>query len=517
MAISLPVADPTIQPNNVRPLMSSPDILGEIDAAHASLSPPAQDAIAQAHGMVGLQPPAAPAMPSPALKPPPLATMGATPSLGAARPVAPPTPSATAHTAELARLTAPPMSGPMAHTTADTGQSGIGQIKNPYARIPLNILDALGRGLVPGIEMGLPGTSGHHDVLVHQAGNAVKGDETARAAQDESALKAAQTTNQEAIPELNATKTELAHEKQSGVDEHNRATEELGRTTEQGKRDTAAEHDKATLATHGFKKDEKGNIVPLPYKESSPEQQAVHDLKASQAEAAAATADLKKAQAENQPTLKDLAMKRLQHAEESTRVAAKRLGLSEDQFEFKTKGTVGGVPQAGGLVTDTGQTVGTANAANVRPTTTQRDAAGRADTMLDLDARIRKALQNPEIQKGTGPLAGRLSEAEGRLGTLPEDLSELRNDLISYGAFQAGLHPVRGIGALQYFDKVMGGLGQNPEELLGKLDSNKATAGSVKKVGDVKSTGSNAASNALPGNITLDDIDAEIARRKSKK
>lgn len=202
MAISLPVADPTIQPNNVRPLMSSPDILGEIDAAHASLSPPAQDAIAQAHGMVGLQPPAAPAMPSPALKPPPLATMGATSSLGGVPRgtnqglgLTPPTPSAMGHTAELARLTAPPRVGsdPLAHTKADTGRSGQDQIKNPYARIPLNILDALGRGLVPGIEMGLPGTSGHHDVLVHQAGNAVKGDETARAAQDESALKAAQT------------------------------------------------------------------------------------------------------------------------------------------------------------------------------------------------------------------------------------------------------------------------------------------------------------------------------------
>ena len=100
-----------------------------------------------------------------------------------------------------------------------------------------------------------------------------------------------------------------------------------------------------------------------------------------------------------------------------------------------------------------------------------------------LDSRIRKALQNPELRKATGPLAGRLSEIEGRVGTLPSDLAELRNDLVSYGAFQAGMHPVRGIGAIQYFDKVMGGLGQSPEELIGKLNSNKATAEAVRKVG----------------------------------
>ena len=50
---------------------------------------------------------------------------------------------------------------------ATTG-SGISQIKNPWGRIPLQVLDALGRGLFPGIEMGIPGTSGHHDVLMHQ-------------------------------------------------------------------------------------------------------------------------------------------------------------------------------------------------------------------------------------------------------------------------------------------------------------------------------------------------------------
>ncbi len=34
--------------------------------------------------------------------------------------------------------------------------------------MPLQILDALGRGFFPGVEMALPGTSGHHDLLVAQ-------------------------------------------------------------------------------------------------------------------------------------------------------------------------------------------------------------------------------------------------------------------------------------------------------------------------------------------------------------
>lgn len=497
-----PLSSIAAPPSGAPALGSGNPILDEIDNAHASLNPPAKQAIEDAHGIIGLRPSdTAQATESAA---PSLAPMGPTASPGlppvGQSPLAPALslggqPGQTGAQHELSRL--------------QTTGSGISQIHSPWARVPLQILDAIGGGLFPGIEQRLPGTAGHHDVLLAQQGKAVSQEEGERAAEDKSALEQAQAQNQEAIPALKQSAADLAASKEREIETGHRNTEDINRAKNQGVQDTAAAKEagraetaaanrKASLASHGYEENEKGEIVPLSYEKMSETQQAVHDLKSAQSEQAEATAALKKAQASNQPAMVALAQKRLDSASQAHQIASERLGLSEKQFEMRAHGTEGGEALPGSLVGDNGQPVGTAFQQNVRPTGTQRDAAGRANTMLDLDARIRKALQNPEIQKGTGPLAGRLSEIEGRLGTLPHDLSELRNDLVSYGAFQAGLHPVRGIGALQYFDKVMGGLGQKPEELVGKLDSNKATAQSVKKVGDVKATGSNAASGGPP-------------------
>jgi hypothetical protein len=127
-----------------------------------------------------------------------------------------------------------------------------------------------------------------------------------------------------------------------------------------------------------------------------------------------------------------------------------------------------------------------------------RDAASRADSMVDIGDRLRAGLADPEIQSYLGPLRGRVSSAQGDAGMLPEKVAKFRNDLVSYGAFQAGLHPVRGIGALQYFDHVMGGLGQTPESLLGKLNSNDETAADVQKVGAMPTTAGIARAGTAP-------------------
>jgi hypothetical protein len=201
-----------------------------------------------------------------------------------------------------------------------------------------------------------------------------------------------------------------------------------------------------------------------------------------------------------------LAQERLKVSQANAATASQRLGLSERQHEARTFGTQGGTPIPGSMIDDNENVIGTANAPNVRPTAAARNAAERAGTLDSLDARIRAALKHPELTGKMGPIEGRLKEIQGKYGTLPRELAELKNDLVSYGAFQAGLHPVRGIGALQYFDKVMGGLGQNPEQLLGKMDSNLATSKSVKAVGKPKTVGSKEANAGrertdIPANI----------------
>lgn len=173
-------------------------------------------------------------------------------------------------------------------------------------------------------------------------------------------------------------------------------------------------------------------------------------------------------------------------------LAAKRLSLAggnqnlrQLEYRMRAYGTgADGQPLPGVEFSGDGIPVGTAMQTNVRPTTNARNAGERAETMQDLATRIKGALNDPEIRAGLGPLTGRINDIKGHAGVLDGPLAELRNDLVSYGAFQAGLHPVRGIGGLQYFDKVMGGLGQTPEELLGKLSSNDATARSVQTIGN---------------------------------
>lgn len=117
-----------------------------------------------------------------------------------------------------------------------------------------------------------------------------------------------------------------------------------------------------------------------------------------------------------------------------------------------------------------------------KPTANALNAAERGDSILAIQKRIYDGLNDPEIAAYVGPVTNPLKMIARSTGIgLPEKVSAFRNDLISYGAFLAGLHPVRGIGALNYFDQVMGGMGQTADTLRGKLDSNRAVVESVDK------------------------------------
>lgn len=175
---------------------------------------------------------------------------------------------------------------------------------------------------------------------------------------------------------------------------------------------------------------------------------------------------------------------RLQHLKNEEAIALGNLGARRQEDAAHLYGTdLQGNALPGSLLLDDGTPVGTLNAPNVRPTTEQRNAAGRADIVQQLGRHLASEMDDPEIKPYLGAGAGRIAEIEARGGILPEKVARFRNDLISYGAFQAGFHPVRGIGALEYFDKVLGGLGQDPENLRGKLLSNEDTAGMVQKTG----------------------------------
>ena len=190
-------------------------VLDEIDRARAQLSPAAQQAVAMGNQIAKAAPgggapantgvPAAEApvrpIAAPGVKPPPaLAGSQDVPrgTPGVSQPVspaiAPLSPTEQGHKAELSRLTAPPIQG-MEHTHASTGQSGINQIHSPWARIPLQVLEAVGSGFFPAVTAAIPGTQLHHNVLVNQAEGNVANDEGQRAAAAKEKLEAAQTQN----------------------------------------------------------------------------------------------------------------------------------------------------------------------------------------------------------------------------------------------------------------------------------------------------------------------------------
>lgn len=223
-------------------------VLNEISAAHANLSPQAQQAIEGAHGMLGISPShsdpalAASAAPSsevavpgvsgprgplPILSPEipapahpmggstggtPMADGGGSgvdPALLAAHPSDSATPQSLAAPSPLvqerSRLTAPPLPGsdPNARTSADTGRTGIGQIHNPWLRGLATAGDVIASGVFPRFGQFIPGTSGYHN-------NLVAGNERAIANEEGSAKNAADVAHTGAETGLEGAQAEEA-------------------------------------------------------------------------------------------------------------------------------------------------------------------------------------------------------------------------------------------------------------------------------------------------------------------
>ena len=101
----------------------------------------------------------------------------------------------------------PPTPAQQKLTTLENSPSGIGGIKHAAARIPLQVLDAVGSTFLPGLMMGLPGTQLHHNMLVRGAERNVGDEQAQQAAESKRGLEAAQAKN------LTAEADERAHPK----------------------------------------------------------------------------------------------------------------------------------------------------------------------------------------------------------------------------------------------------------------------------------------------------------------
>ncbi len=100
-------------------------------------------------------------------------------------------PQSAAEQQQIGRLT-PLIAGDTGeHNRENTGTSGINQIHNPWGRVPLQILEALGTGFAPGLTSAIPGTQLHHNMLVNQAEGGIAEQEKIRKDEEAARLEAA--------------------------------------------------------------------------------------------------------------------------------------------------------------------------------------------------------------------------------------------------------------------------------------------------------------------------------------
>lgn len=358
--------------------------------------------------------------------------------------------------------------------TLQSSPSGIGGIHNPVLRTGLQVGDALLSSFLPGLAQGIPGTQLHHNELVREArGNVAQGENQANE-ESKRGLQAAQTAEQASLPELHDTQAQNAALK-------NQNANQLAVSKQA---ETASHHQQqldSTLREHGFKRDETGGIIPLPYGEMSEPQQAVHDLKASQQELADARSALVKAQKDGIPAAAQLAQKRIENAQMNAVTAAKRLGLQEKEYEANYHGTEGGVALPGAPADAAGNPVGPRIANATKQTGQIASRANQAAVIKESGDNLIK-----EIDSKAGKVGNLGSYWKQYINGTPisdPQVSGLMTSLASFAALQPALHGFRGAQALKEFEKSIGGIPKDPEALKASIRSIQGTAGIVEKHG----------------------------------
>lgn len=347
---------------------------------------------------------------------------------------------------------------PLLGKIAGIGAEGLGMLGD----VALNAT-GLGRTLEPLI----PGTLGHHQLDLARANNAVGQDE--KQAQEEAATR---ETN--SLPQLHQAQAELAGEKLN-----EKTTNDQAKIDEQ-------------LRAHGFKSDEKGNVVPLSYQEMSEPQQAVYDLKGSQEELAEANKQLKDAQSDPNSIQYKLAQQRIEGAQQARAIALRRLGFSEQTYDARYRGTdAQGQALPGAMLTEDNRPVGSSFSQNVRPTGTERnkaDMAGSAKEQLTDIASI--VAKHPTL---FGPGYGQSSAFRQWIGSQDPDAQRFVAARTIAGDHLAGTFGGRSEAALDALDTAIGKFKDNPNALKAGLDQLSKANERFLKAGTVKTAGSNAA------------------------
>lgn len=336
----------------------------------------------------------------------------------------------------------------------------------------------------PHVLAAIPGTEAYRNMHEQELGKQSQDLEKEKV---ENAKEQAITENEQAKPELNQAKQDLAAQKQAEVEAENKRK------------------DDAALAQHGFMRDDKGVLQPLPYEKMSEQQQAVHDLKGSQAEQAQATAELRRAQAANEPEKAALAQEKLESINRSQDIALQRLGLSREQFLMHSRGVdPQGNALPGAMLDDNGNPIGTAFQQNVRPTGQERNKADMATSAATQISDMKSIVQkHPEF---FGPGYGQTTAFRNWVGSGDPDAKRFIAARTIAADHLAGTFGGRSEYALKALDDALGQFKENPQAALAGLDQLSGANSYFQKKGTVRTAGSKeAGSKGGPATGTVEN------------
>lgn len=437
-----------------------------LDAIHA-LPEPSKQALSNAHSQVINQIQSQMGGGVPGIQATPEASQVASPQLpqiAAPRqhvPTLGPTPmNAAPYQAEYQRLTDP---------NQESSKSGINQIHNPWARIPLQILDAVGTTFAPRLVSALPGTQLHHNQLVNeQAANIGQVATEANDAQKRG-LEAAQTDLANARPEIESLKQENAMTRAQMADDTKHA--QLAQKTQNDSL-------KAQISSlnKGLTVDENGHVAVDPNNPVTKKLQAQEDYINAQRGVADATAQLRAAQAEGEPRKIAIAEQRLDVERQRIAQAAQNIGLRAESLDLAKERFF-----------------------NPQPSGAQRTKADLGQSMKLQISTMKDIIQrHPEF---FGPGAGRLTSLQAWMGSQDPDAQRFlaaQNFMAEHGSGMFGSRNKHVIDDI----KNLGRVSMNTPALLASLDQADKTADEFVTAGTVHHTPQGVGSTAPSGGTT---------------
>ena len=255
----------------------------------------------------------------------------------------------------------------------------------------------------------------------------------------------------------------------------------------------------ASLVEHGLRRDETtGKIVP---DEASPvfqHQQLALELTKSTLALRKAQADVEQMKSDPNSPLAQQAQQRLAIAKQTQDRLSSMAGAMQERADAQmmnatreAKGTdLQGNPLPGAMLTDTGQTVGSSQAVNVRPTGTQRSKGNMAES-ADQQINDMKSIVAKRADV-FGPAAGRVTDFNVWLGSQDPDAQRFRAARTIAGDHLAGTFGGRSEAALSALDAAIGHFKDNPAAITAGLNQLQEANQLFLKAGKVKTVGSNA-------------------------